>query len=466
MGLETQICVLGGGPAGSVIARRLSQLGYGTVLIERDPRGRRQRVESFPPSITSILDSLMLSDALAAATIQREKRALVQWESDAIRERSFEPASLLVDRVCFDRRLRAAAASAGAVVLAPAHASAPHRSPLGGWVIPVTSEHGRTHITSKFFIDARGRRGGQSLRYGPRTAALSANWHVPGLPYRETRIEAGVNAWFWGCPLTQSLYAATIFVDAHRIAGSGDDERRDLYRCLVSKSELLGGLLSGQITTSISVCDATSRVATDLIGRDFIRVGEAAFSIDPLSSQGVQRAVLSAIQGAAAVHTIQTKGDSNAAIAFYCEHQRRAAKQANLNAIRLHRMRAGDHQPLSIAEATQPKPDLPGTLPLFVRLSDAVEIVDVPVLFGSIISRAAALHHPKLKQPIAYLGEIALAPLIPEVVAGLTTTELLSSWSNRMRPETANHILSWMHALGIVETSSGCSSASLSRSAL
>lgn len=466
MGLETQICILGGGPAGSVIARRLSQLGHDTVLIERNPRGRRQRVESFPPSITSILDSLMLSDALAAATIQREKRALVRWESDAIRERSFEPASVLVDRACFDRRLRAAATSAGAVVLAPAHASAPHRRPLGGWVIPVTSDHGRTHITAKFLIDARGRRGGQSLRYGPRTAALSATWHVPGLPYRETRIEAGPDAWFWGCPLTPSFYAATIFVDTHRIAGCGSDERRDLYRGLLSQSELLGRLLSGQITTAISVCDATSRVAADLIDRDFIRVGEAAFSIDPLSSQGVQRAVLSAIQGAAVVHTIQTKGDSNAATAFYCEHQRLAAKQANLNAMRLYRTRAGNHQPLSTAEATQSKPDLPSTLPPFVRLSDAVEMVDVPILSGSIIRRAAALRHPKLKQPIAYLGEIALAPLIPDVVAGLTTNQLLSSWSNRMRPETANHILSWMYALGIVETSCGSSSALLSRSAL
>lgn len=460
MGFEAEICVLGGGPAGSVIACRLSQLGYETLVIERDPWGLGKRVESFPSSIAAILGSLTLSDALEAATLQREKRELLRWASDSIEEKSLEPPSLLVDRTFFDRRLRAAAASAGAVVLAPVHARAPQRTRPGRWVIPAMTEQGPTPIKARFLIDARGRRGGQHYRHGPPTAALSATWHVAGGAYRETRTEAGMDEWFWGCPLTKGVYAATIFVDAHRIAGRGAHERSELYRELVSRSQLLRLLRASRMATSITVSDATSRIAVELIQRDFIRVGDAAFAIDPLSSQGVQRAILSAIQGAAAVHTICTNGDIDSASTFYCERQLAAAKQASVDAMRLYRDRAGGKGPfwttrsnsaVETPAALHQSPNLPGMLPLFVRVSDAVEIVNIPVLSGPLIKRAAALKHPRLKQPVAFLGDIPLAQLVIEVGNGLATDQLLSCWSARMRPETARHILEWMYSSQILE---------------
>jgi flavin-dependent dehydrogenase len=462
MGLETEICVLGGGPAGSVIARCLAQLGHRTLIIERDPLGQRQRVESFPPSIISILNSLALSDAIASATFQYERRALVRWKSDSIQEKSFEPATLLVERLSFDRRIRETAVSAGAVVLAPAKARTPTRRPSGGWFISVTAENGQTHVAAEFLIDARGRRGGQARHHGPRTASLSATWHAPGSAYAETRIEAGADEWFWGCPLDRGLYATTIFVDAMRIAGLKGAERCQLHRELLSRSELLHNILSSRMTMPIFIRDATSRIADDLIDKDYIRIGDAAIAIDPLSSQGVQRALLSALQGAAAVHTIRINGDSDAAIAFYRERQQYGAKKASYHAARLYRDSLFNKRPFWLSRSgltedaplmRHAKPEMPDSLPPFVRLSDAVDIVSIPTLCGTVIKHAAALSHPQLEQPIAYVGEIALAPLVAEISNGSATGQLLQCWSSRMRPETAWHILTWMCTLGILERS-------------
>jgi hypothetical protein len=94
--------------------------------------------------------------------------------------------------------------------------------------------------------------------------------------------------------------SATVFVDATRAAGLSGDARKELYQRLLFRSELLSDLSHGAMATPISVRDATSHTASDLIEEDYIRIGEAAFSIDPLSSQGVQSAILSAIHGAAA----------------------------------------------------------------------------------------------------------------------------------------------------------------------
>ena len=73
---------------------------------------------------------------------------------------------------------------------------------------------------------------------------------------------------------------------------------------------------------SVAARDATPNVSRDPVGHDYIRVGEASIAIDPLSSQGIQTALLSAVQGSAAVHTILTAGyDPLPAVEFYRERQ-------------------------------------------------------------------------------------------------------------------------------------------------
>jgi hypothetical protein len=285
-------------------------------------------------------------------------------------------------------------------------------------------------------------------------------WNIPDDSFGETRIEAAENEWLWGCPLHARRYLATIFLDPARLTGLCESDRVALFRKLLSNSELLGDLLYGEMITPIFVRDATSRIVSDLIGHDFIRTGEAAFSIDPLSSQGVQRAILSAIQGGAAVHTIRTGQDSAAAMAFYRDRQHRAAQQSSLNATRYYK--ESRHQigqfwidrGVAIASASplqELQHDMPGPLPSYVRLSDAVQIIDVAVLSGDLIRLAPALSHPRLEQPIAYLGGIALAPLAADLVDGLAMGQLLSQWAEQMPSRTAWAIFQWMCAHGVLE---------------
>jgi 2-polyprenyl-6-methoxyphenol hydroxylase-like FAD-dependent oxidoreductase len=456
-----EICVLGGGPAGAIIGRRLAELGHNTVIIDRCLPAQPYRVESLAPPVLQILDSLALSEAVAAAIVQCERRALVRWESNSVQSKLLEFPTFLVWRSLFDQTLRELAAKVGAYLLSFASARTPERKASGGWLIPVISSEGTVSITADFLVDARGTRRGTSIHQErPCTAALSAAWNCRNADYRETRIEAEENEWLWGCPLRDGLYSATIFLDPARIAGLRENERGDLYRKLISHSELLGNLLHGEMVSRIFVRDATSRIVKDLIGLDFIRTGEAAFSIDPLSSQGVQRAILCAIQGSAAVHTIRSGQDSLAAMAFYCHRQQHAAQQASLNATRYYKEsryqtgqfwidRGGTVN--STSPLQEPPYKAPSLLPSFVRLSDALRIVEVPVLSGNIIKPVPAFTHPRFEQPIAYMGGIALAPLAADLVDGLTREQLLTRWAERMPWQTAWYIFRWMCAYGILE---------------
>ena len=337
--IEVEICILGGGPAGSVIARRLAELGHNTLLIDRTAEKPQPRSESLAPSILPVLNSLQLRGDVDAAAFCRERRALLLWETEAIQEKPFANApSLLVDRTRFDQRLRQATSRSGVRVIAAGRVRSPQRSASGGWAIPIITSSGPTVVKAAFLVDARGKRHRVYLDDNtPRTAAISAIWAPSRQSFAETRIEAGREEWFWGSPLPDDRYVATIFLDLERLAGLRTASRIELYWHVLRSSKLLSDLLRGKLIGPIWVRDATPRISRDLIGNDFVRVGEAAVSIDPLSSQGIQDAFLSAIQGSAAVHTMLTAGcDPTPAIEFYRERRHSAAAKCKLTAARFY----------------------------------------------------------------------------------------------------------------------------------
>lgn len=475
--LKTAICVLGGGPAGCVIARRLAQLGHSTLLVERSTAALRRRAESLAPSTLQILDTLELSGIVTAATFRHERRALVRWESTSVRVRESEYPSLLVERSDFDRGMRNAAVAAGVRLLTPARAGSPEHQPCGGWLIPVRTADGQKLIETEFLVDARGKRWNAFAHGdGPRTVSMSAEWILTDKGYAETRIEAGANEWFWGSPMRHGSYSGTVFVDAVRAAGLRTDNRIGFYRDLLSHSTLLRNLQLGRMSSPILVRDATSRIASELIAEDFIRIGEAALAIDPLSSQGIQAAVLSAIQGAAAVNTIRSGQSPKPALKFYRDRQQHAARHAARSAAQLYSQRLKaeptsfwrDRAGMFSSPVRLPKnrPKASNLCPPYVQLSNEVEIADVPVLVGDIIKTVAAISYPGLDQPVAYVGGIALAPLLVGLVAGSATDRLLAQWATHMPPQTAAQILKWLHGFGILQAGAGQVSPEIERDSL
>ncbi len=462
--LHAGVCVLGGGPAGAVAARQLAKLGHDVVLVERAAK-REARAESLAPSILPILKSLGLRACAEQAAFLREERAMVDWEPGGphIRTYGTEP-PLLVDRRQFDRRLRQAAVDAGVMLVSPATAQAPRRLGMGHWAVSVATPRGSLVIKAGFLVDARGRRPGGAVRSvggNPRTAALTSCWDAGAGAPAETRIEAGPDEWLWGNPLPNRHYAATVFLNPRRIAGLGAGHRADLYRTILSGSRLLGRLVRGRLIGPVQVRDATSRVADNLVEADFIRAGEAAFSIDPLSSQGIQAAVVSAIQAGAAVHTLLSNPDDPApALEFYAERQRAAVDRSALTASRLYGLRAGKgaspfwqcRSTTGSAPAANVPPPVPSgaTLPADLCLSAALRIVDLPVLSGALIKRMPALDHPGLARPVAYLGGVEVAPLASLAMQVFGRDRILALWENSIHPDTCREIMGWMYRLGLV----------------
>jgi len=451
------VCVIGGGPAGSASAIRLAQLGHRVVLVERAPRGRAHVGESLPPSILPLLDALGVRNSVEAAGFLRPRDALVQWDG-SLRDTSMHAADgaepgFQVDRGRFDALLLDAAAAAGVTLLQPVAAGAPQRD---GEQMRVALRDGRV-VRAQWVVDARGRRGAA----GPaqRTAALYAYWPGARRDDTRTRVESGPDAWYWGAPLPDGSFNATVFVDAARCAGLDRGTRHALYRALLARSALLRPMLGGAVPADVRVCDATAGRAPDPAADGVLRVGEAAFTIDPLSSQGVQAALRSGLQAAVCLHTLLARpGAAALALAFHADQVRRTAQHharlaAGFHAAAAQRFgsafwlaRAG----AAVAQRAPEAPPAPAGLDARVAIDPHLSWEREPILDGEWIVEADAIDHPALDAPAAFIGGVAVRALLRPLESTLTLRELLRRWSLEFGESRASGLFATLWRQGLI----------------
>ena len=209
----------------------------------------------------------------------------------------------------------------------------------------------------------------------------------------------------------------------------------------------------------MQICDATPRVDAQPIGERIIKAGEAAFSIDPLSSQGVQAALRSALQAAACVHTMARRGGSQALVQrFYGEQVERAASRHARLAAGFHAAAARHREhgfwqarrgAVQAPVARSPSRPLPG-LDERVRLDPAAGFERVPALDGAFITEAAAVVHPALEAPVSFIDGIPVANLLAPLDTTPTVRELLQLWRNDHGDTRAVSLLATLWRQGIV----------------
>jgi flavin-dependent dehydrogenase len=237
-----------------------------------------------------LLEALGVQDRVDAAGFLRPNGAHVHWDEERVRiPFDGETRGYQVDRARFDEILLEAACEAGANV---------EWRPLP------------ENLNSAFVADATGRRGllpGRRRRLGPPLLALYAYWRGVAAGDGATLVEAGRDGWFWGAPLPDGRFNATFFTDPRTISG----DPGVAYDTALRESRLLNPRVKGAERESATrACDASCWVELEPAGQRYIKVGEAAFTVDALSSQGVQLAMQSAWQASTVIHASLSGGDA------------------------------------------------------------------------------------------------------------------------------------------------------------
>jgi flavin-dependent dehydrogenase len=440
------VCVVGGGPAGALLARDLAQAGRTVALVERGRGSPWVPAETISSSIGPFLAQCNLDAVIAAATFGREDKRVLLWSGDEVSERTVQPHWLL-DRGRLDAGLRLEADRAGARLFANCLAGRATRLPAGGWRVPLSGSEGASRVSAQFLVDARGRRGAGN---GTRLLSMWAAWERVPSGLSATAIEATSSAWLWGCYQPDGLFGIAALVDAATLEKPASAQTRPAtYLAEIARSRLFSGVVDGTRRTPLHVRDAAPSIAPDIIGHDFMRVGDAGVAVDPLASQGLQMAMRSAIQGTAAINTLLADPTASAPLAFCRRKQRTISAQAGREAARFY-AEAGRKwktpfwtsrtQEMEPEEVRDGAPALPGP---DVRLhrSPHVRVADQAVLASGRIVWAPAITHPRLREPFAYIHNLPAVALLDDVVDGMPSREIVHRWAQRTGSRTAEHVM-------------------------
>src|SRR5208283_5862700 len=96
-----EVCVVGAGPAGSVFAARMAQLGHAVRLIElaRFPRSRLG--ESLTPGVSPLLKAAGLEAAIEPESVTRVRKVRVDWADGPQWREDPREEGFIVDRGVF-----------------------------------------------------------------------------------------------------------------------------------------------------------------------------------------------------------------------------------------------------------------------------------------------------------------------------------------------------------------------------
>ena len=455
--MDAEVCVVGGGPAGATVAARLAALGHDVVLVERERFPREHVGESLSLGVWPLLESLGVGEVPCVRPPSRVRWGAVE------RVRPAGEGGASVDRGAFDALLLRHAAALGVTVRQPARATVARRD--AGWDVTVHGSAGvRGSVHAAFLVDASGRRrmlGGARRCASPRLLCLHGRWR--DAPFSEARVEARPDGWLWGAPLPDGTFRAMAFVDAGslRARGVAHAELPGHYLALLAGSRLLAAVVrDGSLCGAVRACDATSFVSHDVIDAHSVRVGEAAFAIDPLSSTGVQLALQTALSAALAVHTILApERDTEPAIEFYAEQVRHAATRharlaagfyaAGVATSPFWRARSADPPHASDHAEHAPLAEL---LAHPVRLTRETAVVGTACVVGDHVARRPAIVHARFDRPVAFLAGHELVPLVDAAGAAPTFGAAIDGWcAAGLATPTAHAIARWLADNGVIE---------------
>ena len=432
------VFVLGGGPAGAAAARFLAQRGLETVLVERAVLPRPHVGESISPGAIQILEQLGIGEIESLGLALDLAR--VRWETDAAVLRRHSSPSLLVQRAEFDHHLVRAAERAGAEIR---QGNARHAD--GHLTID------NQPVTASFVIDARGRSAlstAEKRPLGPPLLAVVGYWECASLEH-EVSLKAEPWGWVWSAPLQESRHVAAVFCDRLWPRQSGGASLRDFFLNALSMCSEHSKLI-----VEPQAYDASAFVARATGGRYWLRAGEAALAVDPISSQGVQLAVQSGLHAAIAAHTILRKPErADLARKFHLErimesaefHRQHTAETYASVKTQLHALPFWKARMPEVPKKREEK-----AVPLSLQSSDFVQLDSrasfepTGTLDGGWIRESQALIHPRLNRPLSFLGGAPVFELLSPLLRPIQAGCLLQFWEDRMGATRANQIMDWL----------------------
>lgn len=305
------IAILGGGPAGSAVALTLRKHApqLSVVIIEQSAFDRPRIGETLPPTVQPLLKQLGVWESFLAESHLPAYGTCSAWGSQQLESNEFlygqHGRGWHLDRKRFDAMLAREAQTRGAELLTSSIVT--HSERLDDeWRLTIRQTDNTDQITAKFVVDASGKTAAFATRHGARKqlfdqllGAFVFFKHDTADSY--TMVEACEDGWWYTALLPEAGMVAAWMSDAdftkqHRLKEPArwfDQLQKTTYTKL--------RLLPAEPLNAPTLYAASSHRLDRFTGDGWLAVGDAATSFDPLSSQGVLKALRTGILAAFAI---------------------------------------------------------------------------------------------------------------------------------------------------------------------
>jgi 2-polyprenyl-6-methoxyphenol hydroxylase-like FAD-dependent oxidoreductase len=312
------VAIAGGGPGGAATALslRAHAPALSVILIEASHYEAVRIGETLPPPARSLLAHLGVWDAFQAQGHREVYGTTAAWGSPALLDNDFiyMPANTgwHLDRAAFDGMLASAAQRQGATLLLDTRVSDSKRAE-NEWRLTLSTGQG---LAARFLVDATGGTAALARRCGARfveadnLVGIAGSFECcDGNP--STLIEAFEDGWWYTAGLPDGRRIVACMTDADLVKRKRLHDSREWQRELDTMVHIAATVQRGKLSGQIAVRPASSRRLEPAAGRDWLAVGDSASRFDPLSSQGIFKAMRSGIFASYAIGDLLTRHDES-----------------------------------------------------------------------------------------------------------------------------------------------------------
>lgn len=312
---EIDLAIVGGGVAGAATAIALQKQGEKRVaLLEKSSQDDFRIGETVPPNIRTVLAQLGVLDSFEQDGHLPSLGNCSAWGGTQLgfQDFFFYPGGngWHLNRARFNTALANAAEECGTILMRDTTVVGCNQLADRKWRLTLRTKNGcQFQVTTTFVVDASGHRsilatwlGANKVRMDRLLAVASVfTWEKEAPKNYHTLVEATEFGWWYAARLPNDRALVTLMTDSELLR-KHQLFRPEIWTAYLKKTQYIQELTYHASSQSrLLIQPAFSQYLDQMTGHGWLAVGDAACTLDPLSSAGIYKALQSGIKAAFAI---------------------------------------------------------------------------------------------------------------------------------------------------------------------